>query len=122
MFRCTVYACMSSQPCLPWFRLTAVSATRQRTFQASRPLALVIPPPPRLPRLPSTGAVQIPTYGTHHSKMIILKFPTGVRVVVLTANFLTVDVTDKSQAVWYQDFRRRESGACDFEVCYSGFL
>lgn len=54
--------------------------------------------------------------------MIILKFPTGVRVVVLTANFLTVDVTDKSQAVWYQDFRRRESGTCDFEVCYRGFF
>ena len=48
--------------------------------------------------------------------MMILKFRTGVRVVVMTANFLTVDVTEKSQAVWYQDFPRRESGTCDFEV------
>lgn len=48
--------------------------------------------------------------------MIILKFQTGVRVVVLTANFVSVDVSDKSQAVWYQDFRRGKSDTCDFEV------
>lgn len=60
---------------------------------------------------------QIPQYGTHHTKMVILKFQTGVRVVVLTANFLSIDVTDKSQAVWYQEFPLRESETCDFEVC-----
>lgn len=37
--------------------------------------------------------------------------------MVLTANFVSVDVTDKSQAVWYQDFPRRKSETCDFEVC-----
>eukprot|EP00752_Nemacystus_decipiens_P007419 g6633.t1 len=65
---------------------------------------------------------EVPSYGTHHTKMIILKFPTGVRVIVLTANFLAVDVTDKSQAVWYQDFRRRESATCDFEDCLVDYL
>ncbi|CAN0315819.1 unnamed protein product, partial [Ectocarpus sp. 12 AP-2014] len=52
--------------------------------------------------------------------MIILKFPTGVRVVVLTANFVAVDVTDKSQGVWYQDFPKRTSGSCAFQVCSDG--
>ncbi|CAM9694407.1 unnamed protein product [Ectocarpus sp. 13 AM-2016] len=47
--------------------------------------------------------------------MMILKFPTGVRVVVLTANFVVVDVTDKSQGVWYQDFPKRTSGSCAFQ-------
>lgn len=72
---------------------------------------------PPLQRAPPP-ARQVPTYGTHHTKMIILKFPTGVRIVVLTANFLVVDVTDKSQAVWYQDFRLQKSEKCDFEVDY----
>lgn len=49
--------------------------------------------------------------------MIILKFETGVRVVVLTANFLECDVTGKSQAAWYQEFPKRETETCDFEVC-----
>lgn len=48
--------------------------------------------------------------------MMILKFPLGVRVVVLTANFVSMDVEDKSQAVWYQEFPLRESETCDFEV------
>lgn len=59
---------------------------------------------------------QIPRYGTHHAKMMILKFQTGVRVVVLTANFVSMDVEDKSQAAWYQEFPLRESETCDFEV------
>lgn len=62
---------------------------------------------------------QIPTYGTHHTKMMLLKFPTGVRVVVLTANFVSTDVEDKSQGVWYQEFPLRKAETCDFEVWYN---
>ena len=48
--------------------------------------------------------------------MILLKFPTGVRVVILTANFVSTDVEHKSQGVWYQEFPLREADTCDFEV------
>lgn len=59
---------------------------------------------------------QLPTYGTHHTKMMLLKFPTGIRVVVLTANFVSTDVEDKSQGVWYQEFPLRKAETCEFEV------
>ncbi|CAM9973276.1 unnamed protein product [Pylaiella littoralis] len=65
---------------------------------------------------------EIPRYGTHHTKMMILKFPLGVRVVVLTANFVSMDFEDKSQAVWYQEFPLRESETCDFEESLVGYL
>lgn len=48
--------------------------------------------------------------------MMVLKFATGVRVVVLTANFVFTDVEGKSQGVWYQEFPLRQSATCDFEV------
>lgn len=59
---------------------------------------------------------QLQQFGTHHAKMMVLKFRTGVRVVVLTANFVQQDVDGKSQGVWYQEFPLRASGTCDFEV------
>ncbi|CAN0050566.1 unnamed protein product, partial [Laminaria digitata] len=65
---------------------------------------------------------QIPTYGTHHTKMMLLKFPTGVRVVVLTANFVSTDVEDKSQGVWYQEFPLRKAETCDFEESLVDYL
>ncbi|CAB1111323.1 unnamed protein product [Ectocarpus sp. CCAP 1310/34] len=65
---------------------------------------------------------ELPEYGTNHAKMIILKFSTGIRVVVLTANFIVVDVTDKSQGVWYQDFPKRTSGSCAFQEDLMDFL
>lgn len=59
---------------------------------------------------------QLPHYGTHHAKMMLLKFARGVRVVVLTANFIEQDVSGKSQGVWYQEFPLGCSRTCDFEV------
>lgn len=62
-------------------------------------------------------APQLPQYGTHHGKMFLLKFASGVRVVITTANLVEQDLTGKSQGVWYQDFPLGEgAGACDFEV------
>ncbi|CAM9812363.1 unnamed protein product [Sphacelaria rigidula] len=58
---------------------------------------------------------QLPHYGTHHAKMMLLKFARGVRVVVLTANFIEQDVSGKSQGVWYQEFPLGCSRTCDFE-------
>lgn len=87
------------------------------TMPSSHPSSLIVlsrHSPSSLSALPRW---QLPEYGTNHAKMIILKFPTGIRVVVLTANFIVVDVTDKSQGVWYQDFPKRTSGSCAFQVC-----
>lgn len=69
-----------------------------------------------MPLSSSLVAYQLPQFGTHHAKMMVLKFPRGVRVVVLTANFVDQDVTGKSQGVWYQEFPLRQSPTCDFEV------
>lgn len=63
---------------------------------------------------------QLPQYGTHHGKMVLLKFVTGVRVVILTANFIDQDVNGKSQGVWYQEFPLRPSETCEFEVRLTG--
>lgn len=66
---------------------------------------------------PSTRSLsQTAQYGTQHAKMMILKFSAGVRVVVLTANFVSMDVRGKSQGVWYQEFPLRRADTCDFEV------
>ncbi|KAL9236902.1 hypothetical protein vseg_011516 [Gypsophila vaccaria] len=44
------------------------------------------------------------SYGTHHSKAMLLVYPRGVRVIVHTANLIHVDWNNKSQGVWMQDF------------------
>lgn len=44
------------------------------------------------------------SYGTHHSKAMLLVYPTGVRVVVHTANLIYVDWNNKTQGLWMQDF------------------
>ncbi|XP_049395468.1 tyrosyl-DNA phosphodiesterase 1 [Solanum stenotomum] len=43
-------------------------------------------------------------YGTHHSKAMLLVYPTGVRVIVHTANLISIDWNNKSQGLWMQDF------------------
>ena len=40
------------------------------------------------------------TYGTHHTKMMILQSEGGIRVVIHTANLIMVDWTVKTQGVW----------------------
>ncbi|KAK9714913.1 hypothetical protein RND81_06G130300 [Saponaria officinalis] len=44
------------------------------------------------------------SYGTHHSKAMLLVYPRGVRVIVHTANLIHVDWNNKSQGLWMQDF------------------
>ncbi|RDX62056.1 Tyrosyl-DNA phosphodiesterase 1 [Mucuna pruriens] len=44
------------------------------------------------------------SFGTHHSKAMLLIYPQGVRVIVHTANLIYVDWNNKSQGLWMQDF------------------
>ncbi|XP_039119814.1 tyrosyl-DNA phosphodiesterase 1 isoform X2 [Dioscorea cayenensis subsp. rotundata] len=44
------------------------------------------------------------SYGTHHSKAMLLIYPKGLRVVVHTANLIFVDWNNKTQGLWMQDF------------------
>ncbi|XP_043688917.1 tyrosyl-DNA phosphodiesterase 1 isoform X2 [Telopea speciosissima] len=44
------------------------------------------------------------SYGTHHSKAMLLVYPRGVRIIVHTANLINVDWNNKSQGLWMQDF------------------
>ncbi|XP_057437194.1 tyrosyl-DNA phosphodiesterase 1 [Lotus japonicus] len=44
------------------------------------------------------------SFGTHHSKAMLLVYPRGVRIIVHTANLIHVDWNNKSQGLWMQDF------------------
>ncbi|KAL6840568.1 hypothetical protein ACP4OV_029432 [Aristida adscensionis] len=44
------------------------------------------------------------SFGTHHSKAMLLVYSQGIRVVVHTANLIHVDWNNKSQGLWMQDF------------------
>ncbi|XAR53762.1 Phosphodiesterase I [Bertholletia excelsa] len=59
------------------------------------------------------------SYGTHHSKAMLLVYPTGVRIIVHTANLIYVDWNNKSQGLWMQDFPWKDqnspSKGCGFE-------
>ncbi|CAL5412027.1 unnamed protein product [Camellia sinensis] len=59
------------------------------------------------------------SYGTHHSKAMLLVYPRGVRIIVHTANLIYVDWNNKSQALWMQDFPWKDgnnsSKGCGFE-------
>jgi len=43
-------------------------------------------------------------YGCCHGKIMILKYPDFIRVVVSTANLLSIDYDRKTQGLWVQDF------------------
>ncbi|CAI9087769.1 OLC1v1021938C1 [Oldenlandia corymbosa var. corymbosa] len=66
------------------------------------------------------------SYGTHHSKAMILVYPQGVRVIVHTANLIYVDWNNKSQGLWMQDFpwkdNNTESKRCGFETDLVDYL
>ncbi|KAF1002807.1 tyrosyl-DNA phosphodiesterase 1 isoform X1 [Apium graveolens] len=51
------------------------------------------------------------SYGTHHSKAMLLVYPQGVRIIVHTANLIYVDWNNKSQGLWMQDFPWKNSNA-----------
>ncbi|PSS04715.1 Tyrosyl-DNA phosphodiesterase [Actinidia chinensis var. chinensis] len=59
------------------------------------------------------------SYGTHHSKAMLLVYPRGVRVIVHTANLIYVDWNNKSQGLWMQDFPWKDQNSstkgCAFE-------
>ena len=43
-----------------------------------------------------------------HSKMFIIGFPAGIRLIVTTANLLYTDFHNKCNGVWSQDFRKKD--------------
>lgn len=43
-------------------------------------------------------------YGTHHSKMALVFYDTGLRVVITTANFYAEDFIFRTQGIFLQDF------------------
>ncbi|KAK2644410.1 hypothetical protein Ddye_019605 [Dipteronia dyeriana] len=59
------------------------------------------------------------SFGTHHSKAMLLVYPRGVRIIVHTANLIHVDWNNKSQGLWMQDFPWKDqntpSTGCGFE-------
>lgn len=62
----------------------------------------------------------VPPYGTHHSKAFFLQYPTGMRIIIHTANLLYCDVNNKAQSVYMQDFPLKDSThaheASEFEL------
>jgi len=50
-------------------------------------------------------------WGTHHTKMFVIFFKSGVRVVVHTANLLHRDVHDMTNAFWVQDFPLKQQSS-----------
>ena len=60
----------------------------------------------------------VPPYGTYHSKAFFLKYPTGMRVIIHTANLVYSDVNNKSQTAFVQDFPFKDAespSSSDFE-------
>ena len=43
-------------------------------------------------------------WGTHHTKLFLVHYGTGVRVIVHTANLIYGDCNNKTQGIWWQDF------------------
>ncbi|KAL0353227.1 UNVERIFIED_CONTAM: Tyrosyl-DNA phosphodiesterase 1 [Sesamum angustifolium] len=69
------------------------------------------------------------SYGTHHSKAMLLVYPRGLRVIIHTANLIYVDWNNKTQGLWMQDFPWKDqnstSKGCGFEndlIDYLGAL
>ncbi|KAI5066303.1 hypothetical protein GOP47_0018927 [Adiantum capillus-veneris] len=66
------------------------------------------------------------SYGTHHSKAMVLVYQTGVRVIVHTANLIYVDWNNKTQGLWMQDFpykdEQSEGSVSPFEEDFVEYL
>eukprot|EP01060_Flectonema_neradi_P024625 TRINITY_DN33541_c0_g1_i1.p1 TRINITY_DN33541_c0_g1~~TRINITY_DN33541_c0_g1_i1.p1 ORF type:complete len:556 (+),score=60.12 TRINITY_DN33541_c0_g1_i1:37-1704(+) len=50
------------------------------------------------------GLQGLTRFGCHHSKLIIAGYPTGMRIIIHTANLLYGDINCKTQGIWWQDF------------------
>jgi len=59
-------------------------------------------------------------YGTHHSKFLLLGYPTGIRVVVLTCNHIKSDHYYSTDALWAQDFPLKSSSSAGSASKWSG--
>ncbi|KAK6917354.1 Tyrosyl-DNA phosphodiesterase I [Dillenia turbinata] len=67
------------------------------------------------------------SYGTHHSKAMLLVYAQGVRVIIHTANLIYVDWNNKSQGLWMQDFPWKKDQSdhgkgCGFETDLVDYL
>lgn len=47
----------------------------------------------------SQAKLDIP-YGTHHTKMVLLQYKEGIRLMITTANLIPTDWFQKSQSLW----------------------
>lgn len=82
----------------------------------SRPLLIVTGDPARefigastaFPNMSFLQAPNIPQYGTHHTKMMLLFYETGMRIVITTANLLPNDWQSKTQAIWISPLLHRK--------------
>lgn len=62
------------------------------------------------------------SFGTHHSKAMLLVYPQGIRVVVHTANLIHVDWNNKSQGLWTQDFPWKEANDMSTNIGFENDL
>lgn len=47
-------------------------------------------------------APRLPPYGTHHSKFFIIQYKRGLRVIIHTANLISIDCNNKTQGAYMQ--------------------
>ncbi|OQU90039.1 tyrosyl-DNA phosphodiesterase 1 isoform X2 [Sorghum bicolor] len=62
------------------------------------------------------------SFGTHHSKAMLLVYPQGIRIVVHTANLIHVDWNYKSQGLWMQDFPWKDTNDMNNKVPFENDL
>ncbi|XP_015695427.1 tyrosyl-DNA phosphodiesterase 1 isoform X2 [Oryza brachyantha] len=62
------------------------------------------------------------SFGTHHSKAMLLVYPQGIRVVVHTANLIYVDWNNKTQGLWMQDFPWKDTKDVNKNVSFENDL
>ncbi|KAG8080276.1 hypothetical protein GUJ93_ZPchr0007g4553 [Zizania palustris] len=62
------------------------------------------------------------SFGTHHSKAMLLVYPKGIRVVVHTANLIHVDWNNKTQGLWMQDFPWKDAKYVNKNVSFENDL
>ena len=56
--------------------------------------------------------VRVPgPFGTHHTKMLLLFYEKGIRVVIYTGNLRESELKNMTQGAWIGDFPRKEEGA-----------
>ncbi|CAK8691273.1 unnamed protein product [Clavelina lepadiformis] len=63
--------------------------------------------------------VDLPPYGTHHTKMMLLLYEEGLRIVISTANLVPQDWSQKTQGFWmspvFPPLERSTATDCEFK-------